>query len=417
MQNQTDIQWEDLGITKQFVSAVQDIGFSNPTEVQAKCVPVLLGGQNLIGIAQTGTGKTGAYLIPILYKLKYFSDAGPRALVLLPTKELVAQVAQQAILFAKNTDIRVAALYGGIGPKAQKELLDQGCDLIVSTPGRFEELYLKGSITTKTIKMLVVDEADRMMDMNFMPQLRRILEWIPSKRQNLLFSATFPEKVERMAKEFIDFATRIEITPQSTPSTLVEQMIYKVPNIKTKLNLLKYLLSSDEFNRVIIFVRKKETVADLGIFLDRMELGSIRTIHSNKGQNSRMNAIKEFGEGDVRILVSTDVAARGIDIKKVSHVINFDVPMIYEDYVHRVGRTGRAFETGVAITFATPSDEYHVARIESIIREKISSRPLPKEVFVDSTPFSESQKIAREIDRQKRREDPTYKGAFHERKK
>jgi ATP-dependent RNA helicase RhlE len=407
LQNQTDIQWEDLGITKQFVSAVQDIGFNHPTEVQAKCIPVLLGGQNLIGIAQTGTGKTGAYLIPILFKLKFFSDAGPRVLILLPTKELVAQVAQQAQLFAKNTEIRVATLYGGVGPKVQQELLSQGCDLIVSTPGRFEELYLKGSIKTKTIKILVVDEADRMMDMNFMPQLRRILEWIPPKRQNLLFSATFPEKVERMAKEFIDFATRIEITPQSTPSTLVEQLLYKVPNVKTKLNLLKYLLSNDEFNRVIIFVRKKGTVAELGKFLERMQLGSVRTIHSNKGQNARMNAIREFSQGDVRILISTDVAARGIDIKKVSHVINFDVPMIYEDYVHRVGRTGRAFETGVAITFVAPSDDYHIARIETIIREKITHRTLPKE----------GQEIGREIDRQKRREDPTYKGAFHERKK
>jgi ATP-dependent RNA helicase RhlE len=232
-----------------------------------------------------------------------------------------------------------------------------------------------------------------------------------------LFSATFPEKVERMAKEFIDFATRIEITPQSTPSTLVEQSLYKVPNIKTKLNLLKHLLLNDEFNRVIIFVRKKGTVSELGKFLERMELGSIRTIHSNKGQNARMNAIREFGNGDVRILISTDVAARGIDIKKVSHVINFDVPMIYEDYVHRVGRTGRAFETGVAITFVTPSDDYHIARIEVIIREKITQRTLPKEVYIEETSFSESQQIGREIDRQKRRDDPTYKGAFHERKR
>jgi ATP-dependent RNA helicase RhlE len=158
LQNQTDIDWAHLGITKQFVSAVQDIGFSNPTEVQAKCIPIFLGGQNLIGIAQTGTGKTGAYLIPILFKLKFFTDAGPRALVLLPTKELVAQVAQQAQLFAKNTDIRIAALYGGVGPKGQLELLDKGCDVIVSTPGRFEELYLKGAIKVKTIKMLVIDD-------------------------------------------------------------------------------------------------------------------------------------------------------------------------------------------------------------------------------------------------------------------
>jgi ATP-dependent RNA helicase RhlE len=417
LQMQGTVKWDDLGITRQFVSVVESLEFRHPTEVQSKCIPAVLNGQNVIGIAQTGTGKTAAYLLPILSKLKFFSKQGPRALVLLPTKELVIQVAGQAVIFAKNTDLKIASLYGGIGPKAQQQILEDGVDIVVSTPGRLEELYLKNSLITKTIKILVVDEADKMMDMNFMPQLRRIQEWIPSKRQNLLFSATFPERVERMSKEFIDFAARIEVTPQSTPAKLVTQIYYRVPNFKAKLSLLKHLLTDNKFHRIIVFVRKKSTVTELGKFLERMELTSVRTIHSNKGQNSRINAIRDFSEGNVRVLVSTDVAARGIDVKKVSHVINFDVPMIYEDYVHRVGRTGRAFETGDAITFVTPADEYHLAKIEGITKDKIEVKPLPTDIFIEETPYVERQAIAREIDRQKRKEDPTYRGAFHDRKK
>jgi ATP-dependent RNA helicase RhlE len=417
LQNETKASWEELGITKQFIHAVTELGFQFPTEIQAKCAPPIINGQNVIGIAQTGTGKTAAYLLPILYRLKHHVDTGPRTLVLLPTKELVIQIYNQALLFAKYTDLRISALYGGVGPKTQLEILDNGVDAIVATPGRFEELYLKGAIKPKSIKFLVVDEADRMMDMHFMPQLRKILEWLPPKRQNLLFSATFPERVERLAKEYIDFAARIETTPQATTATQVTQTLYKVPNLKTKLNLLKWLLDNKTFSRVIIFVRTKSTVTSLGKFLERMEIGNIRTIHSNKGQNSRINAIQDFSAGDVRVLISTDVAARGIDIKSVSHVINFDVPMLYEDYVHRVGRTGRAFETGEALTFVTPADEYHIKKIETLIREKITLRALPKELTIEDTPFEENQTIAREIDRQRRKEDSTYQGAFHDRKR
>lgn len=412
-----NLSFENFNLNRQLLNAVADLGFIEPTDIQVKAIPLILGGQEVIGIAQTGTGKTAAYLLPVLMKLRYAQGKEPRAVILGPTKELVLQIGEQARLLAKYTDIRLEILYGGIGPKAQIENLQKGVDLVVATPGRFMEIYLKGELLTKQIKTLVLDEADRMMDMGFMPQLRKILEVIPTKRQNLLFSATFPAKVERLSAEFLTFPVKVEVTPQATVARQVEQELYHIPNLKTKINFLEYLLRNNEdFNRVMIFTRSKENADNVFKFIERKGLGPVRVIHSNKGQNSRINAVNEFKEGNLRVLVSTDVTARGIDVTKVSHVINFDVPVLYEDYVHRIGRTGRAFQEGKAITFANDAELFHIKKIEALIREKIPVRKLPKVIEVVKTPFEESQEIAREIDRQKRKDDPTYKGAFHERK-
>jgi ATP-dependent RNA helicase RhlE len=409
--------FENFNLNKQLLQAVAEAGFERPTEIQQKCIPLILGGQEVIGIAQTGTGKTAAYLLPLLMKIKFAVGKDPRALILAPTKELTLQVADHATSLSRYTDLRTVALYGGVGPKTQIAALNEGTDLIIATPGRFMELYLKGELVTKQIKMLVLDEADRMMDMGFMPQLRRIFEIIPHKRQNLLFSATFPDKVERLSKEFLMFPVKVEITPQAPAAKQVEQELYEVPNLRTKINFLERLLEDkDTFNRVLIFTRTKEAADNVFKYLERKQYGPVKVMHSNKGQNSRINAINEFKEGKLRILVSTDVTARGIDIVKVSHVINFDVPILYEDYVHRIGRTGRAFQEGTAITFATPPEMYHVSRIEKLIREKIPVRPLPPDLEIADTPPFEAKEMAREIDRQKKRDDPTFKGAFHDRK-
>lgn len=399
------------------LNAIADEGFSEPTEIQQKAIPVILAGQEIIGIAQTGTGKTAAYLLPILMKVKYAQGTDPRALILVPTKELTLQVADHATRLARYTDLRILPIYGGVGPKTQIENIQKGVDMLIATPGRFMEIYLRGELITKQIKHLVIDEADRMMDMGFMPQLRKIFEVIPRKRQNLLFSATFPEKVEQLAAEFLEFPVRVEITPPATPARQVEQELYHIPNLKTKINFLDHLLQHPEFSRVMIFTRTKETADNVFKYIDRKHLGPVRVIHSNKGQNSRINAVNEFREGKLRVLVSTDVTARGIDIAEVSHVINFDVPIQYDDYVHRIGRTGRAFREGKAITFATDAELYHIVRIEKLIREKIPVKPLPASVEVEETPYWEAQEMAREIDRQKRKEDPTFKGAFHPKKK
>jgi ATP-dependent RNA helicase RhlE len=409
--------WDDLKLSKQFVNALNEGGLTHPTLIQEKSIPLILGGQKVVGIAQTGTGKTAAYLLPVLYKFKFSQGTAPRGLILAPTKELVIQIANHARMLAKYTDLRVVELYGGVGPKQQLDILKAGSDLIIATPGRFLEIYQKSAIETKLIKTLVIDEADRMLDMNFVPQIRKIFEVLPPKRQDLLFSATYSERVERLAKEFIDFPVKVEVTPQASVTNQVKQTAYKTANFKTKLNLLQHLLVGEDFNRVMIFSRTRQTVINLAKFLSRMEIGALREMHSNKGQNARINALKDFKEGEVRLLISTDVSARGIDINKVSHVINFDVPVLYEDYVHRIGRTGRAFNTGVAITFVTPSDEYHIAKIEELIKEKIKVQSMPEGVSIEETPYEESQKIKREIDRQKMREDPSYRGAFHERKK
>ncbi len=409
--------FEDFNLSRQFLNALNDLGFEAPTEIQQRCYPLIQGGQEVIGIAQTGTGKTAAYLLPLLVKTKYAQGTDPRVLILAPTKELTIQIASHAVQLAKYTDLRIVTLYGGVGPKTQIAQIKEGADILVSTPGRFMELYLKGEIIVKQIKVLVLDEADRIMDMGFMPQIRKVLEVLPRKRQNLLFSATFNEKVERLAGDFLEFPAKIEVTPQATPARQVEQWQYLVPNLKTKINLLENLLSDrSAFNRVMIFARTKDVADNVTQFIDRKGLGPVRVIHSNKGQNSRINAVNEFRDGDIRILVSTDVTARGIDVANVSHVINFDVPILYEDYVHRIGRTGRAFQSGTAITFVTKAEGYHMEKIEALIREKVPVADMPSDVVIEKTPFDEEQRMRRELDDQRKKDDPEFKGAFHDKK-
>jgi ATP-dependent RNA helicase RhlE len=409
--------FEEFNLNRQLLNAVAELGFETPTEIQRKCIPIILSGQEVIGIAQTGTGKTAAYALPVLMKIKYAQGNDPRVLILAPTKELTLQLASHTQKMAKYTDLRIIALYGGVGPKTQIEQIKNGVDIIVSTPGRFMELYLKGDLQVKQIKIMILDEADRIMDMGFMRQIRKILEVLPRKRQNLLFSATFNKNVERLSAEFLEFPVKVEVTPQATPAKQVEQSLYHLPNLKTKINFLEYLLRHDpEFNRVMVFTRTKDVADSVFNYIDRKGLGPARVIHSNKGQNTRINAVNEFKDGNIRVLVTTDVTARGIDVVKVSHVINFDVPVLYEDYVHRIGRTGRAFQEGKAITFVTKAEDYHIEKIEKLIREKIPVKELPEAVAVVKTPFEEEQQMRREIDNQRRKDDPEFKGAFHEKK-
>jgi len=408
--------WTDFKLNKQLLDAIADSNFSAPTDIQKKSIPLVLGGAQVIGIAQTGTGKTAAYMLPLFMKVKFAQGMDARALILVPTKELVLQVADQAKKLSLYTDLRIMPIYGGVGIKSQIEVIKKGIDIIIATPGRFLELYQQNELPVKQIKTLVIDEADRMMDMGFRHQLRKIFEIIPQKRQNLLFSATFPDKVEKLSQDFLEFPVRVEITPQATAARQVVQQLYHVPNMKTKINFVEYLLSKDEFSRVIIFSRTKETANNIYKFIERKITKSVRVIHSNKSQNTRINAMNDFKEGDIRVLVSTDVAARGIDVEKVSHVINFDVPDHYEDYVHRIGRTGRAFQEGTAMTFVTKAELYHIAKIEKLIREKITVKELPREVKVEETLFEETQAINREIDRQNRLDNPDFLGAFHEKK-
>lgn len=408
--------FENFKLNKQILEAVKDAGYTKPTPIQEQAIPLALAGHDVLGIAQTGTGKTAAYVLPLLMKVKYAQGQHPRALILAPTRELVMQIAEAVVEFGKYTDLRFVSLYGGIGPKTQIEKVQSGVDIIISTPGRFLDLYKRGEIFTREIKTMVMDEADKMLDMGFLGQIRNILEVIPVKRQNMLFSATFSGKIENLSHDFLEFPERVEIAIQATTAETIQQVKYLVPNIKTKINLLVHLLESQDFSRVMIFTKSRKNAESVFSYLERKHLGSIRVIHANKGQNTRINSMEDFKSGEVRILVATDVAARGLDVSMVSHVVNFDVPLIYEDYVHRIGRTGRAEQEGAAITFVNPAEEYHFEKIEEIIRMEVPTVQIPEEVTVTPTPFEEKQGYAREIDGQKRKENPEFKGGFHEKR-
>jgi len=408
----------DFKFNKQILSAIEEASYNLPTPIQQKAIPPILAGQDVMGVAQTGTGKTAAFVLPILMKLKYAQGNDARALILSPTRELAMQIEEYIRLFATYTDLRTVVLYGGLGPKTQLSELEKGVDIIVATPGRFLDLYLAGHIVTKSLNVLVMDEADKMMDMGFIGKLHRILEVVPRKRQNLLFSATMSELVHKIAGDFLAFPTIVEVTEQATPAQTVTQTLYHVPNLKTKINLLQHLLKDDDaLNRLIVFCKTKAVADNVFHFLERRYgADSVRVIHANKGQNTRINSIQVFKEGGIRILVATDVAARGLDVSNVSHVINFDVPIVIEDYVHRIGRTGRAYQKGDAITFCNPAEEYYIRKIEKLIRQQIPVAAIPEGVFVEKTDFDERQAIAREIDAQKRKDNPEFKGAFHEKK-
>ena len=408
----------DLKVTRQYLDVLDDMGISEPTEIQCKAIPRIRSGQDVIGIAQTGTGKTLAFLLPVMAMLSHAQGRGPRCVILTPAKELALQIADVAGRLATRTDLRVQVVYGGVGHKAQQERMEAGCDLVVATPGRFMELYLRQAFNTKEITHLVLDEADRMMDLGFMPQLRKLLEILPTKRQNLLFSATYPPKTEEMAGEFLLWPTRVEAAPQSTAVETVLQSGYRAPNFGTKLNLLTRLLAAPDMpEQALLFVREKDQAERIGQKITSDLTDSVRTLHANKGQNSRINAMEDFKAGHVRYLVATDVASRGIDVPQLDLVVNVTVPRDPHDYIHRIGRTGRAKRKGQAITLVDPSEKAALQRIEELLGNPLVIGTTPEGVEELPTPKWEAQAMARAIDREKRKADPTFKGAFHEKKR
>ncbi len=412
------LTFQDLKLSKPLLQAVQEMGYSAPTPIQKKAIPLILGGNDVLCIAQTGTGKTAAYLLPLLMKLNYATGTHPRALVLAPSKELVIQIAANLETLSAHTDLRYACLYGGIGPTQQIEAIKKGVDILVATPGRLLDLHHREVLYLRSIKHLVLDEADRLLDMGFSAQLGAIFELLPGKRQHLLCSATMSAKVEKMAEEFLEFPEKAITTPQATPVDTVQQQCYHVPNAATKANLLALLLADSVcFHKVIVFARTRKAAEKVTHFLQRKVEGEVRVMHANKGQNARINALNAFKEGTVRILVATDVAARGIDVIQVSHVINFEVPSLPEEYVHRIGRTGRATHTGAAITLASEAELFYLKKVEKLMRQKVPVVPLPAGLVVTATSFEEQQTILRAIDWQRQKEDPSYQGAFHKKKR
>ncbi|MBS1447037.1 MAG: DEAD/DEAH box helicase [Odoribacter sp.] len=404
----------DLNISKQILDALAEAGFEEPTPIQREAFPVIRSGKDMIGIARTGTGKTLAYLIPILMKLHYAQGKYPRAIVVVPTRELVVQVCESVELLTEYMDIRCVGIYGGTNIRTQQNAVYEGVDLLVATPGRFMDIYMNGMLRTPLVKTVVVDEADRLMDLGFMPQLRSILEVIPEKHQTLLFSATFSTAVTALASEFMVAPVKVEVAPQATPVDTVLQLRYDVPNIMTKINLLKLLLADkEEYSRVMVFTESKKNADRITDKLADYWKDELSVIHSNKAQNTRLNALRAFREGRSRIMIASDVAARGIDIQDVSHVVNFDIPALPEEYVHRIGRTARAGKEGVAISLVSPKEEERIEMIEQLIGQKIELQALPERLEISDVLLDEEKIQTANIIYQKGR--PKGGGAFHAR--
>lgn len=409
------MDFKDLKISKQILNALEEAGFDIPTPVQVEAFPVIRSGKDMIGIAQTGTGKTLAYLIPILMKLHYAQGKYPRAIVIVPTRELVVQVCESVELLTTNMDIRCLGVYGGTNIRTQQDAVYEGCDLLVATPGRFMDIYMNGIIRTTAVKTVVIDEADRLMDLGFMPQLKSILEVIPEKHQTLLFSATFSETVTVLAEEFMVAPEKVEVAPQATTVDTVTQLRYDVPNIMTKIDLLKLLLADKEvYTKVMIFTESKKNADRITDKLADYWKDELSVIHSNKAQNTRLNALKAFREGKARIMVASDVAARGLDIQDVSHVINFDIPSLAEEYVHRIGRTARAGKEGTAVSLVSPKEEERFAEIERLIGQSVELLPLPLELKISDILLEEEKVQTANIVYQKKPR-PKGGGAFHQR--
>ncbi|MGA0555392.1 DEAD/DEAH box helicase [Larkinella sp. VNQ87] len=408
--------FDELNLNKPLLNALADLGYTTPTPIQRAAFSVVMSGRDVCGIAQTGTGKTFAYLLPSLRQFQFAKDRLPQLLIIVPTRELVVQVVEAVQQLTRYMTLTVVGLYGGVNIKPQLAEVEKGMDVLVSTPGRLIDLSIKGLLKTKNIKRLVIDEVDEMLNLGFRSQLETILDLLPAKRQNLLFSATMTEEVEALLSSYFNNPVRIEAAPVGTPLENIRQSAYAVPNFYTKINLLQALLFEHaDMNRVLIFVSTKELANRLFDELVKEFPEQVGVIHSNKEQNHRFNAVRQFESGQYRLLIATDIIARGLDLAGVSHVINFDLPEVPESYIHRIGRTGRADRDGIAIAFITEHQKEQQAAIEQLMNYAIPMVPLPKGLEIsDELLEDEKPKINMKNAVVKIYESETFGGAFHE---
>lgn len=375
--------FEDFKLTKQLQLAIDELGFTQPTPIQIESFPVILSGKDMVGIAQTGTGKTLAYMLPLLDEYKFRKSINPRIVILVPTRELVVQVVDMIHELCKYITIRVVGVYGGANINTQKELVSKGVDILVGTPGRLYDLALTRVLQLSEVKKLVIDEVDVMLDAGFRYQLANIFDFLPVKRQNIMFSASMTEEVDALIDDFFISPTKITIAISGTRLENISQECYSVPNFYTKCNLLKYLLNKrKELQKVLIFVSSKKIADALYNILEDDFGPETGVIHSNKSQNYRLECVREFEEGITRIIIATDIIARGIDFEKVSHVINFDTPTYPENYLHRIGRSGRAEQEGKTILFYTQKEASDKEAIETLMNYKIPETTFPKSVEI-----------------------------------
>ena len=410
------ITFENLNLSKQLLNAISELGFDNPTPIQEESFSVILSGKDLVGIAQTGTGKTFAYLIPLLQQLKFSDQINPRILILVPTRELVIQVVDEIEKLTKFLNIRTLGVYGGANINVQKQKVAKGTDILVATPGRLYDLALSGVLQLKKINKLVIDEVDVMLDLGFRFQLTNIFELLPDRRQNIMFSATMTEEVDSLIDDFFISPSKIAIEISGTRLDNIDQQCYSVPNFYTKVNLLAHLLSDKEiFSKVLIFVSNKKSADKVYELLEDMYGSQMGIIHSNKSQNYRFRSVEQFDEGINRILIATDIMARGLDIDEITHVINFDTPTFPENYMHRIGRSGRAEKQGRSILFFTEKEEPLKEAIESLMNYSIPFVDFPSEVEISSelTP-EEKPKVIESTNRNLKK--ITEEKAFHKKK-
>ncbi len=371
-----DIKFTDLGLAPELLKALEESGYTTPTPIQAQAIPVALAGRDLMAGAQTGTGKTAAFALPILQKLLPFAStsASParhpvRALILTPTRELAIQVEESVRTYAKHVPIRSLVVFGGVDIKTQTPSLRTGIEVLVATPGRLLDHVEQRTVQLNQVQMLVLDEADRMLDMGFMPDLKRILALLPAKRQNLMFSATFSKEIKKLSEEFLSNPTLIEVARSNAAAENVTQKVYSVAQAD-KHALLAEILRGDGASQVLVFTKTKLTASRLARQLQR-EGVSADAIHGDKSQLERLQALEAFKQGTVAVLIATDVAARGLDIDQLPMVINYEIPSAPEDYVHRIGRTGRAGASGTAISLVSPEEEKYLKEIEKLIKHEI----------------------------------------------
>ena len=412
------MSFKNLNLNTPLYNALDDLGFTTPTPIQEEAFNVVASGKDVVGIAQTGTGKTYAYMLPILKNLPFVKQDNPRVMIMVPTRELVVQVVEDIEKLTKYINVRVLGVYGGVNINTQKQAIAQGLDIVVATPGRLFDLAVSHVLQLKSIQKMVIDEVDVMLDLGFRHQLLNIFDILPERRQNIMFSATMTEDVDELITNFFTAPEKVTVAVSGTPLENISQERYNVPNFYTKVNLLQHLLSDkDTFKKVLIFVAYKK-MADL--LFDKIETifrNEVCVIHSNKTQNYRLRSIEQFREGTNRILIATDVMARGLDIDHVSHVINFDTPHFPENYMHRIGRTGRAEREGHALLFSTEVEHDFVTTIEDLMQTEIPLKELPEDVAISTELIEEERPQNKEHNNPTKRRDEDVAGpAFHEKK-
>ena len=407
--------FNEINLNKQLKNAIEDLGFVNQTPIQEQTFSRILAGKDLVGVAQTGTGKTIAYCLPLLQELSYSKQNNPRILILVPTRELVAQVAETLKELTKYTTCRIVGVYGGTNMNTQKKMLQAGADIVVATPGRLYDLALCRALQLKGVKKVVIDEVDIMLDLGFRFQLTNIFELLPNKKQNIMFSATMTEDVDEMIESYFEKPEKVQIALSGTPLENINQVKYSVPNFYSKLNLLVDLIKDkDLMQKVIVFVSSKKIADSLAYSFEELFISDYAVIHSNKSQNYRFRSINQFNEGKVRVLIATDIIARGLDSEKITHVINFDTPTFPENYMHRIGRTGRAEEVGNSILLFTSKEEPYKDRIEELMDLEITLLDIPSNVELTQQLTEEEHRLNnKSINRNLKKQDRINSG-FHE---